>query len=493
MPQDEHDRVPPSDMVAEAAILATCLLTGSLAIRKTGLRPEHFYSDANRKIFEAMTALELEGHPLDVLTLRGYLEDRGHLQRIGGPRYLAEILDTVPAVANVAEYADRIRSKATLRETIAIARQIVAEAYSATDAASLLSGARKQLEQIQTQRRTLELLPPGWLTTPLPPKQWVCRQLWIGPGRPTMMSGYGYSGKSVIAMHLCGAVALGQPIWGQYRVANPGPVLHIDHEQGRDDTIARYQRLARACGWDLDELEANLAVSCLPRRFRLSNSDAEDILEDVCAGRKLCMIDSLTNSTPGVDQISIDIGHHVAKFMGVSDRTGCSFLFIHHDAKGGKDRDPKERAKGNGAIYGNCGTVFQLVGAVQDDGSTIAEVMNTKVGAGGGKPLAPFAIKIDDVLSESGQENWGLSCEQMSLEQIKPPTTPQQDVASVASDVLAIVTANPGCSTNFVRGLYRGKGSRLIPAALEWLEKAGAITSGTGKSKAWSLSAEGEQ
>jgi hypothetical protein len=273
-------------------------------------------------------------------------------------------------------------------------------------------------------------------------------------------------------------------------------VLHIDHEQGREDTIMRYQRLARACGYDADEVEANLEVSCLPRRFRLSNDDAEDILEEACDGKVLCMLDSLTNSTPGVDQISIDIGHHVAKMMAVSDRTGCSFLFIHHDAKGGKDRDPKERAKGNGAIFGNCGTVYQLTGKVQEDRSTIVEVVNVKVGAGGGKPLEPFAIKIDDVVSEEGQEGWGLSCQQLSLEQVDPPQSPAEIRNACAERIVAALRREPGMTGREIGAAAKVRRADVGPT-LDYLLRTGQIEKvkreGRGGGDAWQLHTAEEQ
>lgn len=490
------DRVPPNDLAAEAAVVSACILQEStIPARRAGLRAEDFYSDANRKIFEALTELEASGSTIDILTIRGYLDDRGWLLRVGGPKYIAEMLDAVPAVTHVTDYVQRIRAKSALRAVITAARRIAAEGYSASDPATFIADARKSLEQVDvTGRGRLELLTPGWMTTPLPAKLWVSKQLWIGPGRPTMMSGYGYSGKSVAIQSMAVSVSSGLPIWGQYRVQNPGPVLHIDHEQGREDTIRRYQRIGRAMGVDPAEVEANLRVTCLPRHFRLSNPDAEDVLEDACDGVRLCMIDSLTNSTPGLDQIGIEIGHAVAKLMAVSDRTGCSFVLIHHDAKGGKERDPKERAKGNGAIFANCGTVFQLTGKVQDDGSTITEVINVKVGAGGDKPLSPFCLKIDDVLSDDGQERWGLECQQMALEQVDPPKAPNMVRADNASRIAQALRLDPGMSGRELAEALKIR-RQTIGATLDYMLREGIVTkekrdAGRGGGDAWRLTSE---
>ena len=479
---------PPCDIAAEQAIVSLVLTLETTETVRRLLRPEHFYSDALRQIYQAALAVELAGSKPDILTVRGYLQDAGRLERVGGPRFLAEVLSS-PGGTNAREYSDRIREKALLREVIATARRIAAEGYSAHDPGAFIADARRSLEQIDaTGRGRLELLPAGWMTEPLPQKLWVSKQLWIGPGRPTMMSGYGYSGKSVAIQSMALSVVEDLPIWGQFRVQNPGPVLHIDHEQGREDTIRRYQRIGRAMGVDPAHVEANLKVTCLPRHFRLSNADAEDVLEEACLGVRLCMIDSLTNSTPGLDQIGIEIGHAVAKLMAVSDRTGTSFVLIHHDAKGGKERDPKERAKGNGAIFSNCGTVFQLTGKVQDDGSTITEVINVKVGAGGAKPLQPFALRIDDVLSEEGQERWGLECRQMTLEQVDPSQSPSAVRDECASRIMAALRKEPGMSGRELAQVTRIRRADVAPT-LDYLQRMGMVEkvsrAGRGGGDAW--------
>lgn len=487
-------RLPPHDLEAERALIALVVFGSSTDPIRRIVQPQHFYSDAHRRVYDAALALELEGRVPDVITIKGYLEDRQELQRVGGGTALADLL-SVPTVSNPAEYARRVRDKYTLRQTIDIARRVAAEGYSATDVASLVAGARRLLDGIETDPSAgIELIPKGALAAPLPAIPWVVPELYIAPGRPTMLSGYGYSGKTVAIQDMLISIAMGIPVWGRYRVQRPGRVLHIDHEQGRRATLLRYQRLARARGVDLQELDQVLDVAVLPRSFRLSRPDAEDMLERACDGVTLCAIDSLHASTPGVDEIDAGISDHVSKLLSVSDRTGTAFVLVHHDGKGGKDKDPKERARGNSAIYAACGTVLALRGSVNDDGSTTVNVEMTKTGAeAAGAALQPFALKITDVLSEEGQERWGLECRQMTLEQIDPPTTPFQDMAGVAADVAAIVKANPGCSTNFVRGMYRGRGARLIPAALEWLETSGKIVSAPGKSKAWTCPGEDNQ
>lgn len=128
------DRTPPADVAAEAAVLSALLLhPQALSDVVPVLSLDDLASGAHRSIYEAILSLDEEGRTIDILTVKGWLEDRGSLQRVGGAKYLAEILDAIPSVANVAEYAERVRDKARLRKLIDESRRIIAEAYVQTD------------------------------------------------------------------------------------------------------------------------------------------------------------------------------------------------------------------------------------------------------------------------------------------------------------------------------------------------------------------------
>src|SRR5437667_12406879 len=95
-------RVPPHDLDAEAAVLSAVLLSPEAFDQVCDvLRPEHFYSDANRRIFEATVELHGASRPVDVVSVATFLRDRERLQQVGGTPYLAQLTDSIPAVAHV--------------------------------------------------------------------------------------------------------------------------------------------------------------------------------------------------------------------------------------------------------------------------------------------------------------------------------------------------------------------------------------------------------
>ncbi len=123
-------RVPPQDLDAEAAVLSACLLDRNALDQVLELlEPEHFYSDANRLIFEGCRSLALEGTPIDIVSVASWLRSREQIQRIGGARYLGELVDATPAVANVGTHGRVVREKWRLRRVIATCQQYAAEGY----------------------------------------------------------------------------------------------------------------------------------------------------------------------------------------------------------------------------------------------------------------------------------------------------------------------------------------------------------------------------
>jgi replicative DNA helicase len=123
-------RVPPHDLDAEAAVLSSVLLERDALDRVLEiLKPEHFYSDANRRIYEAATQLAIAGTPIDIVSIASWLRDREWLNHIGGSSYLAQLADATPAVAHVATHAKVVYEKWRLRQLIATCQKVAAEGY----------------------------------------------------------------------------------------------------------------------------------------------------------------------------------------------------------------------------------------------------------------------------------------------------------------------------------------------------------------------------
>jgi replicative DNA helicase len=151
------------DLDAEAAVISTIVLDASKYDEVIGIAPpDMFYSDANRRIYEALVALRESGKPIDVVTLARTLQDSGRLAQVGGTPYLAQLVDATPAVLHVSEHAAIIREKWRLRQALARAQTIVATIRAgqipSADVQALLEEAELTFAELAHQQQTKHLV-----------------------------------------------------------------------------------------------------------------------------------------------------------------------------------------------------------------------------------------------------------------------------------------------------------------------------------------------
>lgn len=148
-PPTIEGRVPPHDLDAEAAVLSATMLDPSALDKVVELKPEHFYSEAHRRIFEACIELKQSGSPVDVVQVASWLKDRQRLAQVGGMPYLGQILDAAPVVANVAAYGAIIHEKFRIRQLILACQRVSAQGYGDYgDPQAFIDGAEQSIYNI---------------------------------------------------------------------------------------------------------------------------------------------------------------------------------------------------------------------------------------------------------------------------------------------------------------------------------------------------------
>src|SRR6202030_1020780 len=113
------ERPLPNNLDAERSILGAILLdnhTLNAAIEK--LKPEDFFLDQHRRIFNQMIELGEAQQAIDLVTLSDQLHRKGELEAAGGAAYIAQLVDGVPHVSNLEHYARIIKEKSLLRSLI---------------------------------------------------------------------------------------------------------------------------------------------------------------------------------------------------------------------------------------------------------------------------------------------------------------------------------------------------------------------------------------
>ena len=123
-------KLPPQHIEAEQSVLGGILIE-NYAINKVMeiLKPDDFYRDSHRKIYEALIVLSERDEPADSITLTNELKNSGDLDLVGGASYVASLIDLVPTAANIEYYAKIVKEKSILRKLIQTSTEIITQSY----------------------------------------------------------------------------------------------------------------------------------------------------------------------------------------------------------------------------------------------------------------------------------------------------------------------------------------------------------------------------
>jgi len=123
-------KLPPQNLEAESAVLGAILVNKEVMDKIADvLIAEDFYSQANQTIYRAILRLYEKRSPIDLVTLTNQLEGIKELDQIGGPAYLADLVNSVPTALHVVHYAEIVKNKSVLRRILSAGQKIAALGY----------------------------------------------------------------------------------------------------------------------------------------------------------------------------------------------------------------------------------------------------------------------------------------------------------------------------------------------------------------------------
>lgn len=148
------EKLPPQNLEAEQAVLGSMLLErAAIYTAAELLRPQDFYQEAHRLIYQVILELHDRGEAVDLVTVADELGRRDMLEAAGGASYLASLAATVPTAANVRDYSQIVEEKALLRELIRVATEIAEKGYAQEkEAAELLDEAEQAIFSVGQRR-----------------------------------------------------------------------------------------------------------------------------------------------------------------------------------------------------------------------------------------------------------------------------------------------------------------------------------------------------
>lgn len=134
---DKHenfgDRMPPWSESAEQGILGCILLDPAAAIPvaldRLNRKIEPFFDIRHQTVFDVLVEMYDKTAPIDMITVRQALNDRGLLESVGGMVYVAALSNMVPSASIIETYIEIVNDKAYQRRAIQICSRMVTRIY----------------------------------------------------------------------------------------------------------------------------------------------------------------------------------------------------------------------------------------------------------------------------------------------------------------------------------------------------------------------------
>lgn len=143
--------LPPNDNDAEEAIIGSLLLDGNSIFQIADfLKPEDFYFEQNRILYESAVELYKRGEAIDQVTLAQELTRLGKLDMAGGAARLSYLISVCPTSLDIEHYAKIVSRLSTMRQLITAGDRISAIGYeSGVDEDASLASAEAVLLNIR--------------------------------------------------------------------------------------------------------------------------------------------------------------------------------------------------------------------------------------------------------------------------------------------------------------------------------------------------------
>ncbi|MCR4995430.1 MAG: replicative DNA helicase, partial [Bacteroidales bacterium] len=151
--EDTFGRQQPQNLEMEQAVIGALMIEqDAFAQVSELLKPESFYDHRHQIIYEAIRSLNIEQRPVDILTVREYLDNQNNLEEAGGPTYLVQLTSNVTSSAHIEYHARIIAQKFLARELITYASYLSQQAFDSTiDVDDLMQDAEGKLFAISQQ------------------------------------------------------------------------------------------------------------------------------------------------------------------------------------------------------------------------------------------------------------------------------------------------------------------------------------------------------
>ena len=154
MDEELLNRQVPQSLEAEQSVLGSILIDSQCITDIIGiLRPEDFYNQQNREIYEAIYTMFNFSQTIDPVTVLDKMREMG-VYHDNSRDYILQLMKITPTAANAQRYANIVRDKAMLRGLAQAASEISDTVYSQVGTpAEMLESAEKKIYALRKGER----------------------------------------------------------------------------------------------------------------------------------------------------------------------------------------------------------------------------------------------------------------------------------------------------------------------------------------------------
>jgi len=391
----------PKNLDAERAILASLLLRNELWRSAADmLKPQDFFLDAHRQIFEEMQQQARKYGAFDLLTLANGLN--GQLASIGGAAYLADLTQGAVARSNITPLCKIVREKAALRR---FAHQLEALQSAVAEPGATLEDCMQRVAGMMalcdnTPAHYLQVCPLGeFLTVKIPVREMV-----LAPVLPTQGLAMLYSkrgvGKTYLALGIVLAVARGGTFL-RWKAPQPRRVLFVDGELPATTLQQRIRSIQAGVPGSEPEMPSFDYLRIITPDMQdfampdLATPEGQMLIERELGEADLLVLDNLSALCRSGKENEGESWLPVQEWLLRLRQQRRSVLLVHHAGKSGAQRGTSRREVLMCLLTGARRSNVEAMTWEQIDFSLDSwRIPETKNGESLTLPLSPDAVNI---------------------------------------------------------------------------------------------------
>jgi len=409
-----NDKPLPHSPEAERALLGGIILGGD----GPWLDASDYHLPFHQSLCQSLNRLRAEGKPTNDLVLLSEALSPVELERCGGIAYVADLLNGLPRVANLAHYAQIIKEHALARRALTtcdlMTRKLESANGNVPDVLREISGYATTLaSNLREGNAHRSPLLRAVSVTELLRQDVKAREMILHPFLPSQGLVMLYSkrgvGKTFISLGIAVAVASGTTFL-KWSAPTARRVLYVDGEMPGATVKERISSIV--AGTDIAHPLDNLRIitpdlqdHALPD---LATAAGQDLVEAHLGGVELLVLDNLSclvresRENEGDDWVAIQ------GWALDLRRRGISVLFVHHAGKAGAQRGTSRRED----LLDSVVTLKHPNDYSPSEGLR-CDVHYEKSRGFYGEDARPFEVKL--MAGPSGEAQWTMAAPEVSM------------------------------------------------------------------------------